>query len=506
MLEEAVAPRAKGVEQHRDGFLVAEATQRGRGFAPDVGRFVLEAVQQGGKRGAVELQPGGVGGRDANSRIQVVDRVPGRNAAPRKRPHGVSPDADGRAVQRCGIGARVDRAVADGETGIAEQVRVRLLPGDLQPARILDFRRILAADAIDAALDLRLVDARRRAADAEPAARVDHDEASVGVLEDVGRVEIGIGGDEELLGAAAEGRPVPLDSVALDLVGVELGGEEVVDVVLPERAAAVAHQAGGRDPAHVDHRGQQIARALEFADALVVGEDSAFDRVEDDVDALRRREEERAGGERLAFLGERDLHGIVHAAAADDLDLRSVGPAAEHSRGAALHPRPVGAVDRMSMAPVGPVEPAVGAEERSVDVGGVAARSEFRDDLLALHAAVGLGEFPDARGRADERAAVPQRAHREGEFVGEDDALVERAVAVGVLEADHPMGRPLQEIFEPQVDAGGIADVEAAALVEARHDRPLDERRAGDLLDDESLGNLDLRVVLGRQRGETGDQ
>src|SRR5205823_417549 len=149
-------------------------------------------------------------------------------------------------------------------------------------------------------------------------------------------------------------------------------------------------------PADIDERRKQVAGPLEFANALVIREDAAFDRVEDDVDALRRREEERAGGERLAFLGERDLYGVVHAAAADDLDLRSVGPAAEHSRGAALHPRPVGAVDRMSMAPVGPVEPAVGAEKRSVDVGGVAARSEFRDDLLALHAAVGLGEFPDA--------------------------------------------------------------------------------------------------------------
>src|SRR5207237_18952 len=181
----------------------------------------------------------------------------------------------------------------------------------------LDFRRILAADAIDAALDLRLVDARRRAADAEPAAGVDDDQAAVGILEDIGRMEVGIARDEEFLVAAAERRAVALDNVALDLVRAELSGEEVVTVLFAERLAAIAHETGGRHPADIDERWKQVAGPLELADALVIREDAAFDCVEDDVDALRRRKEERAGGERLTFLGERDLHGVVHAAAAD---------------------------------------------------------------------------------------------------------------------------------------------------------------------------------------------
>ena len=45
------------------------------------------------------------------------------------------------------------------------------------------------------------------------------------------------------------------------------------------------------------------------------------------------------GDERLALGGEGDLDGVVHAAAADDFDVRAVGPAAEDPRGLALQRR-----------------------------------------------------------------------------------------------------------------------------------------------------------------------
>jgi hypothetical protein len=145
-----------------------------------------------------------------------------------------------------------------------------------------------------------------------------------------------------------------------------------------------------------------------------------------------------------------------------------------------------------------------------VDVGRVAVGAEAGDELLAFvddPVAVGVGELPDAgRGADVEGAAVPERAHREREPVRHDDALVELPVAVGVLEPDHPVGRPLQEVLEPEVDAGGVADVQPHLLVEARHDGPLDERRGGDALDDEAVGDLDRRRVVLRRRGKKGER
>src|SRR5438046_2274279 len=82
--------------------------------------------------------------------------------------------------------------------------------------------------------------------DTEPAAGVYDEKAAVGVLEDVGRVEVRVGRDEEVLVPRAKACAVALDDVALDLVRVEVGREKVVGVLLSERRAPVAHEAGGR--------------------------------------------------------------------------------------------------------------------------------------------------------------------------------------------------------------------------------------------------------------------
>jgi hypothetical protein len=135
-----------------------------------------------------------------------------------------------------------------------------------------------------------------------------------------------------------------------------------------------------------------------------------------------------------------------------------------------------------------------------VDVGGVAVGPELRDDLLALAEGpvrARVAQFPHAgRGADVEGAAVPERAHGKGEFLGDDDTLVEDPVAVRILEPQHPVRRPLHQVLVLEVDAGGVADVEAALIVEAAHDGPFDKRRGGDPLDDEAVGDPDLRVVL----------
>ena len=73
-----------------------------------------------------------------------------------------------------------------------------------------------------------------------------------------------------------------------------------------------------------------------------------------------------------------------------------------------------------------PVDPAVRAEVRAVQVVGAAGQRLALEPLFALvgdAVAVGVGQLPDARRRGDvERAVEPHRAFGEHHLVGEDDA------------------------------------------------------------------------------------
>ena len=99
----------------------------------------------------------------------------------------------------------------------------------------------------------------------------------------------------------------------------------------------------------------------------------------------------------------------------------------------------------VALAAVTPVEPAIGMEERPVNVRRVARVFEAADDHLASvgHAvAVGVGQLPDAGRRRDvERAVEPDAALREGHLVGEHAGLVVNAIAVGVGEEEHAVGQ-----------------------------------------------------------------
>ena len=86
-------------------------------------------------------------------------------------------------------------------------------------------RGLSFADAIDGACDVRLGHDRRRAANAEPAAGVDHQDAAVGVLEDVGRMEVPVVGGEEILGLANEACALAFEDVPLDAMTIELTEE-----------------------------------------------------------------------------------------------------------------------------------------------------------------------------------------------------------------------------------------------------------------------------------------
>ena len=132
------------------------------------------------------------------------------------------------------------------------------------------------------------------------------------------------------------------------------------------------------------------------------------------------------------------------------------------------------------------------------------------DPLVGHAVAVGVGQLPDGGRRGDvERAAVPHRPLGEHHLVGEDGLLVEFAVAVAVFEPDDPVGL-LRELFlDVVVGAGRVGDIKTPFVVKRGGDRAVDERRPGDPLDRESLGNrerpaveLDLaRLARGREQG-----
>ena len=85
--------------------------------------------------------------------------------------------------------------------------RRQRLPGQLQPARVVDLGRALAADPVDAAQHVGLLKLRRRAAELVPAAGVDHEQAAVGVFEHVGRMEVEVGLVDEILVLGREASP-----------------------------------------------------------------------------------------------------------------------------------------------------------------------------------------------------------------------------------------------------------------------------------------------------------
>jgi hypothetical protein len=194
-------------------------------------------------------------------------------------------------------------------------------------------------------------------------------------------------------------------------------------------------------------------------------------------------------------IGECDLDGIVHAAAADGFDLAAVELAAEDACRLAGHHLAVGLLDGVAMPAVAPVEPAIGAEEGAMNVGGVAGEAKLCDEFRAfvgLAIAVGVFELPQARRRTGVQSAlVPEDAHRQRHVVGEDGGLVEDAVAVGVFEKNDAVRLLLEEVIGAEIDAGGFGDEEPAPVIEAGEHRMFDQRRPGDLLDGEPGWNLE---------------
>src|SRR5262249_1448118 len=91
--------------------------------------------------------------------------------------------------------------------------------------------------------------------------------------------------------------------------------------------------------------------------------------------------------------------------------------------------------DFVAMPAIGPVEPAIGPQERSVKVAAVAVEIEFAHERLPVDLPVLLLKLPQVGMRSGvQGAVVPQDAGGKHEASGVDRALGELPVAVGILQ------------------------------------------------------------------------
>ncbi len=175
------------------------------------------------------------------------------------------------------------------------------------------------------------------------------------------------------------------------------------------------------------------------------------------------------------------------------LDLRAVGLAPVNAGGQALQLEAVGLLNVVLVAAVAEIEPPIGSKNRPVEVGAVADGAELADDLRAFAGdALLFIEPPEAGIRgAIQRPIQPADAGGECHLVGEDGGFVEPAVGVRRFEDCDRVSKFLQQLLRVEVLAGVLGEEEAAGVVEAAVQRVLHQRRSGDALDDEAVGNVE---------------
>ena len=261
------------------------------------------------------------------------------------------------------------------------------------------------------------------------------------------------------------------------------------------------------------HGRHQIAGLRVSVDhAMGLAEQAAVDRVDERVAATELRVLEKGRRQhRLAAGRERHVHRVVHAAGDHRLDQRLARPPAEDVRGACHQRRLARPLVRLlGKRALGPVDPPVGPQIRAVEIVGAPGQRLAGEPLFALirHAVVvGVGELPDAgRSAHVQRPVEPHRALRQHHAVRKDDAGVEDAVAVLVLEPHDPVRAVGELLLDFVVGAGGIRDVQPPLFVEVRDDGPIDQWGPRDPHDLEAGRHGELRLrwqgALGGWKGQ----
>ena len=236
-----------------------------------------------------------------------------------------------------------------------------------------------------------------------------------------------------------------------DLVHVKQASEEIVLVLGSEDVRLVADQATRGRRSKMSQDGHQIRTGpgMVIDDVVILAVDTAVDGMDQAVtEAAARVHQEGSGEDPLAAGGKDHLDRIIHAAGHDRLDAGTVRAGAKDVRGARDQGRPARSlVSLLGEGTLAPVDPAVRAQVRAVQVVGAAGqRLAVEPDLALVRLAVvvGVRQLPDLRRGADvDRPAIPQDPLREHHLVGEHGRLVEHPGPLGVFEADDPVRRVL---------------------------------------------------------------
>ena len=207
--------------------------------------------------------------------------------------------------------------------------------------------------------------------------------------------------------------------------------------------------------------------------------DAAVEPVNDGVSA-RLGVVEILHADDVAIRREIDFDGIVTAAERVPGDVGAVGPATPDTAGKRfIDQRAVLLHHLVAFATVAPVEASIRMQERAVDVCGVAGVVEAAHDhftLVSDAVVVGVRQLPDAgRGADVETAVQPASSLWKRHLVGEDGALVEAAILVGVFEHEDAVWRVRFKLRLVPVHAHGIANEETALVIETAHDGMRDE-------------------------------
>ena len=259
MFQGAIGRLAHGRQQCGHRRLVADTPDCFRGGSAIVQRRRFEQTNQTQQGVMIAADTDGMNGSLANRLVGVRqggarDRPRFGVIDPRRRPDRVAPCFGrlGRLDRLCehrhrvlaSFRHRLNGASAHRRSFVAQQAGQffgrQFRPRQFQAARVADVRRTTAANPIDAAQHIRLMQLRRRAAELVPAAGVDDQQAAVGVFQHVGRMEINVVRDEEVFVATLERRPARLQHVSRDLVHVEETSKQVVLILGAEDARFVA--------------------------------------------------------------------------------------------------------------------------------------------------------------------------------------------------------------------------------------------------------------------------
>src|SRR5437660_4589255 len=238
----------------------------------------------------------------------------------------------------------------------------------------------------------------------------------------------------------------------------------------------------------------QVASALQaIQNSMHLGKHGAVDRMDQRVAfACLWIHVKRSRENRVARGCKGDFHRIIHAAAHDRINAGAIRTAAEHMRRRVRNRREAGAfVGLFCESAFAPVNPAIGTEVRTVNiVGATAQRLALKPFAAAIGntVAVRIFELPDGRRRAAIDSAVePKKTFGKHHMIGENDALVEPAIAMTVLETKDAVGFLLKLFFDLVIAPGGVSYVKAATVIEVGRDWPVYERRARDFLERKAL-------------------